>query len=328
MSKFSPVSVLYDAAGNALGVIQDGADYVLRSASKIAENPSNALQLLKVTSSGILKNAIHDGSGNALSVVQDGSDYLLKGASKIALNASDALQFLKVTSNGILRNVLNDGNGNEIKSVQDGADYLLGSSAKTCKKEDNSLHHLGMTSGGMAKMSLYTPEGSTIAFPITSSNPSLIVSDFVRQTSGTDNADLRVNGSSTSVEFKFSADSTYNLDIIGFTFVIVSNSLTFGASSFAGLSKLTNGVLVQITAGGNTGDLYNITQNECFLHSASIGGFNLLIANKDVIQSSVVFGGAIRLTKNTSDHVGVVIRDNLSSGIDYFKCSVQAIKEV
>ena len=64
-----------------------------------------------------------------------------------------------------------------------------------------------------------------------------------------------------------------------------------------------------------------------FLHAASIGGFSLLIANKDVIQSSVVFGGAIRLDAGSSDKIKVSIQDDLSSGIDYFKCSIKAIKE-
>lgn len=278
MSKFSPAAVLYDSAAHALKVAQDGANYVLDVAAKIAEDPSTALARLKVDSSGTLKSGLYDASGNALNITTDDARKILAAEAKIA------------------------------------------------EKSDTSLHRLTMTDAGTVKLTLYNELGSPVAFPITSPDPSLLVADFVRQSGGTDNADLRVDGSVTPVSFAFNADASDNLDLIGITFVIVANSLTFGSNNFAGLNKLTNGVQVQVTAGGSTGTLYNIVQNECFLHAASIGGFNLLIANKDVIQSSIVFGGSIRLEGGSADHLEVLVQDDLDSGIDYFKCSVQAIK--
>lgn len=279
MSKYSPAAILYDAAGNALKVVQSGADYLLDIAAKIAENPSAGLERLKVDASGTLKSGLYDGGGNQVNITTDDARKILATESKIA------------------------------------------------EKNDSSLHHLDMNTSGTVKVTLYSEEGSQIAMPITAPDPTLLSSGFVEQASGTDKADLRVDGSTTPVSFTFNADPTYNLDLIGFTFVIVANSLTFGRDKFASFSALTNGIDVKVTAGGSTGTLYKLYQNECFLHAASIGGFNLLIANKDVIQSSIVFGGSIRLVKNTSDKIEIIINDDLSARIDYFKCSVKAVKE-
>lgn len=316
-----------DASGNAIASIQDGSDWLLKNAAKVAQKADTSLHHLGITDAGGLRSAVEDAAGNAIASVQDGSAWLLRSAVKAAQKADTSLHYLGVTNAGGLRGVLEDTAGNAIASIQDGSDWLLKNAAKVAQKTDLSLHHLSMLDYGGVKATIYSRDGIEVAFPISSDDPSLLVNDFVVQTGGTDHADLRVDGSSTPVVFKFAADPTKNLNVVGFTFVIVANAMTFGSTNFAGLSALTNGVKVEVVADASTGQLALIKQNEDFLHYASIGGFGLIVANKDIISSTVNFGGSIRLTAGSSDLIRVTIQDDLSAGLNYFKCSVKAVKE-
>jgi hypothetical protein len=216
-----------------------------------------------------------------------------------------------------------------IKVVTDGTDKLLGAAAKVAQKADLSLHYLSMLDYGGVKATMYSKDGLEIAFPISSDDPSLLITAFLERagTPPDDLSDLRVDGSVTPVVFTFPSDPTKDLNLIGFTFVAVANAMTFGSEKFAGLNKLTNGVKVEVLADGSTGELAAIRQNEDFQHYASIGGFDLLITSKDVLSSTVNFGGSIKLHAGTTDKLTVTIQDDIDAGLDYFKMSVKAVKQ-
>jgi hypothetical protein len=156
-------------------------------------------------------------------------------------------------------------------------------------------------------------------------NPTLLLADMVKNGSS---SDLRVNGATTPVVFTFNADATKNLYISDIEFVLVASSLVFGSDKFAGLTVLTNGVLVEIIAdSGKTSTLATLKVNEDFMFFATAGGWDMMIANKDIIRSGYTVGGAMTLKAGTADKIRVTVRDNLSSGIDFFKCQVRAVKQ-
>jgi len=278
MSKFSPASVLYGLVGatwRAVTVIEDGSEYLLRSASKAAQKADTSLHYLGITNAGGLRSALEDAAGNALASVQDGSSWLLRAASKVAL-------------------------------------------------QDTTLKYLTMNAGGSIAATLYDKSGNPIAFPVGTSDAGLWVEDYVRNGSSDD---LLVDGSSTPVSFSYNADASKDIALNAITIALVSNTLSFGAENLGAVNALTNGVEISIDQGGNSGVLAIIKQNEDFLHVATPGGFQLLFANKDVISAIISLGGGVVLEAGSSDKVTVKIQDDLSSAGDYFRASVQGVKE-
>jgi len=76
---------------------------------------------------------------------------------------------------------------------------------------------------------------------------------------------------------------------------------------------------------GSEIEIATIVENECFMHFASVGGYNFWALNKDQLQSYYFVGGAVILHAGHNDSVIVRISDDLSSGLDYFKCQIKAI---
>ena len=197
---------------------------------------------------------------------------------------------------------LYDALGNALKVVQDGSDYLLGAAAKISKGASDLvfLDAIDTVSGrGRLKTTLYTPDGDPVAFGSVSPNPTSILNDFVKNGSS---PSLLVNGSSTSVVFTYPAHSTYDISLQEIKFVMASNSITFGSGYFGATSgPLTNGLLVEITAGGSTGTAYNLVQNECFVFFATPGGYNWVVSSKDMMSSAWLIGGGLKLIHGPSD---------------------------
>jgi len=220
---------------------------------------------------------------------------------------------------------LYDALGNALKVVQDGSDYLLGAAAKISKGASDLvfLDAIDTDSGlGRLKTTLYTPDGDPVAFGSVPPNPASIKNDFVKD--GTSNSSLLVNGSSTPVIFTYDADSTYDISLQELKFVMASNSITFGSNYFGATSgPLPNGLLVEVISNGNTGTVYNLTQNECFVHLASPGGYQWVVSSKDMMSSAWLIGGGLKLIHGTADKIRVTVRDNLSSVGVYFKCCVK-----
>jgi hypothetical protein len=174
---------------------------------------------------------------------------------------------------------------------------------------------------GRLKTTLYSQEGEAIALSSVASNPSSIKNQYVLSGSS---SSLLVNGSVTPVVFTYNADAYQDVSLQELKFILVSNSITFGSNYFGSTSgPLTNGVLIEIVSNGNTGTICNLSQNECFVALASPGGFDWVVSNKDMIYSTYIIGGALKLSAGSSDKVRITVRDNISSSGLYFRCFVK-----
>lgn len=217
--------------------------------------------------------------------------------------------------------ILYDATGNAVGVVLDGAVYRLQTDAKVARGGTGlvTLDAIDTTTGqGRLKASLYTPDGDPVSFPSTSES---LKHDFVRN-GGSSN--LLVDGSVTPVEFTYNADATHDISLQEIKFSLVSNSITFGNDYFgATAGPLTNGVLVQITTNGTPVSLYNLDQNECFVNFASPGGFTWVVSSKDLMASTFLIGGGLKLYGGTSDSVKVTVRDDIDSAGVYFRCFVK-----
>ena len=108
---------------------------------------------------------------------------------------------------------------------------------------------------------------------------------------------------------------------------MASNSVAFGNGNFGGIGgPLANGLLVEITADGNTGTISNLTRNECFVHFASPGGFQWVVSSKDMMASAFLIGGGLKLKAGTGDNVKVTVRDDIDACATYFQCIVKGTK--
>jgi len=223
-------------------------------------------------------------------------------------------------------NVLYDASGNPVGVVLDTTLYRIQADAKVAKgATSTSLVHLDaidtVSGRGRLKATLYTESGDAVSFGSVPPNPSSIRNDFVRH-SGSDS--LLINGSVTPVVFTYDAYATLDISIQEIKFTLVANSITFGSNAFGGtVGPLANGLLVEIVAGGNTGTLYNLVQDESFVNFASPGGFNWTVSSKDMMSTSYLVGGGLRLLAGSGDQVRVTVRDNLTAAGTYFKCFVK-----
>lgn len=223
--------------------------------------------------------------------------------------------------------ILFDVLGNALRVVQDGSDYVLGALAKIAQREDDSSYqYLKANADGSLKATLYDVAGNAIAMPAGTNNPALYVNPKLKL-NGTGAESMLVNGSVTPQNFQLLADPAKDYSINTITFVIVSNSLTFGGGNFGAISALANGCRIALTSNGVESVIYTLTCNEGFLHMATPGGFDLVIANKDMIYSIVSLGGAVILKAGTSDKIEVRVQDNLTSAGNYFVASVKGVRE-
>lgn len=230
---------------------------------------------------------------------------------------------VKTNSSGRIEEVLYDGSGNAVGVVLDGALYRLQVDGKIAKGASSLVHAEAIdTVSGIGRLTatLYSPDGDAVAFPTASS---ALKNDFVRETGGS--ADLRVDGSVTEVDFTYAADSTYDVSIQEIKFTMVSNSITFGSDYFGSTSgPLTNGVCVTATVnGGTTVQIYDLHQNESFVNFASPGGFEWVVSSKDLMASTYLIGGGLKLLAGTADNIKVCVRDDIDTCAVYFKCFVK-----
>jgi len=220
--------------------------------------------------------------------------------------------------------VIYDASGNVVGVVLDGIIYRVQTDAKVARGASALVHldAIDTVSGqGRLKTTLYTPNGDAVAFGSVPSNPTSIRNEFVKNGAV---ESLLVNGSGTPQVFTYLADATYDISLQELKFVAVANAITFGSSAFiGGAGPLTNGLLVEIIASGNTGTIYNLTQNEGFVNFASPGGFAWVVSSKDMMSSTYTIGGGLKLTHGSADAIRVTVRDNLSSAGVYLKCFVK-----
>lgn len=217
-----------------------------------------------------------------------------------------------------------DSSGNAVGLVLDGAVYRLQSDAKVAKGASNLVHLEVLdteTGKGRLKATLYSPEGEAVAFGSVPPSAASIRNLFALN-GGSDN--LLVDGSVTPVVFTYPAHPTQDISLQEIKFVLVSNSVTFGSNYFgATAGPLTNGVLVEVVAGGVAGTIYNLKQNESFINFASLGGFEWVVSSKDMMSSTYMIGGGLKLTAGSGDMVRITVRDDIDAAGVYLKCFVK-----
>lgn len=330
----SPAVLLYDAAGNPVTIVADGGVYRLSGVTKVLSSsgsqidPATEGTLATRASETTLLNA--DGRLTTIDAVLDSikdtdgikkiTDQLPAGTNEIGKVA----QGTKAVSADAWPEYIVDSSGNVVGVVLDGSVYRLQADAKVAKGETDLAHLEGLdVSTGVVRLksTLYSQDGDAIAFGSVAPNPENIKNDFVLN--GTSD-NLLVDGDPTPVVFTYAADPTKDISILEVKFVIVANSLTFGANNFGSSGgPLTNGVLVEVTSNGNTGTVFNLRQNEDFVHFASPGGFDWIVSSKDMIYSLWLVGGGLKLYAGTGDNIKVTVRDDIDSVGLYFKCFVK-----
>ena len=195
--------------------------------------------------------------------------------------------------------VLFDEYGNSIGSIADGYSYRLQVESKPAP-------------------------GTEFVFP---SDPGLI---FLQKLATVgNNESLLVNGSSTPVDFLLNSDAVYDFRISEVRFVFVTDSFLINGVSFGPLGMLTNGILLDVLKNGTTSEIFTVKQNEDFLSMYSPGGTTVKVTTyKDYVVAGVYFGGALVISKNTTDRIRVRVRDNLTDNqLRYLTVTVHGVKE-
>lgn len=297
----TPASILFDETGqHAVGVLLDGVVYRIQSEALLHTKAKGTTPSGHPTSEHITNDR------QALHVT--------------LLRSNEHPQF-----DADVRVV--DGNGNPVGIILDGALYRFQTDSKAAKGvTSGGLVHLDAldTSAGRGRLkaTLYSQEGEPIAFGSVAQNPASIRNAFVANGGGA--TSLLVNGSATPVVFTYNCDATYDISVQEVKFVLAANGVTFGTNYFGSVGgPLTNGLLVEIIAGGNTGTVANLKQNEDFVCFASPGGFEWVVSSKDMMSSNWLVGGGLKLIHGTSDKIQVTVRDNISAAGVYFKCFVK-----
>lgn len=248
------------------------------------------------------------------------TDQLPAGTNEIGKVA----QGTKAVGSGAWPQVLYDASGNAVGVVLDGAVYRLQSDSKVAKGASDLVHLevLDTIAGiGRLKATLYTPEDEAVAFGSVPSNPESIKNEFVLNGSS---STLLVDGSGTPIVFSYDADLTHDISVQEVKFVMASNSITFGSNYFGATGgPLTNGLLVEIISNGNVGTVHVLKQNEDFVNFSSPGGFEWVVSSKDMMSSSFLVGGGLKLYAGTSDKIRVTVQDDIDSAGVYFKCFVK-----
>lgn len=140
--------------------------------------------------------------------------------------------------------------------------------------------------------------------------------------------DLRVDGSSTPVDFEVNADPSDDILINEIRFLLTVNNFKERGDKFGNGNALSNGILLQIRSNSIDRDLATIKISEHFREFFSPAGTTVdRTSSNDVVSAGLYLGGAIRLMGGSGDYVRVRIRDDLSGGdYKYFTCTVHGTK--
>lgn len=128
---------------------------------------------------------------------------------------------------------------------------------------------------------------------------------------------MLVNGTLGSpIDFIVNSDPTQDIIISELRLVFSTNSFVYNGNSFGSRPALTNGILFDlIVNNGQAATLLTAKLNEDLLRFASSTGLNVLTDRTQATQlliTSFIFGGNMRLKAGTSDRIRIRIRDNLT----------------
>jgi len=259
-----------------------------------------------------------------VTVAQDGSVYRIKAASKLDAGANlvgkvqlrnpgdtvdlgDATNPLRIDPTGTTKQPTNihDGAGNALESLVDDAG-------------DRRL-----------RVQSNFPPGQSILL----GNQMPQTLSYIRREyalNGSSN-DLRVDGSTTPVEFTFDAHASFDYSLYEVRFIFSCQDIIFDGASFGPVATLPNGMKLEVTYnnGLETALMALIKINEDLLMFPSPA--NAILNNtgpKDILVMGMFYGGGPVLKGGTSDNVKITIQDDLTSNsINTLKAQIFAVRE-
>lgn len=132
------------------------------------------------------------------------------------------------------------------------------------------------------------------------------------------NSSLIVNGSTTAVPFSYAPASNQSSVITSIDILIVAGTITFAGNRFLNAGIMTTGLALYVTTGGTQTIFTNFQRNEDFaaltttvaFWQGSAGG--LLSGGTNAVLNCSL-RTTMLLNGSTSDQVGILVRDNLTS---------------
>ena len=318
MAGRSPAAILFDTAGNAIGVVLDGAVYRLQAITKVLN--SGGTQVDPATEGTL--SSIKDTDG-----IKKITEQLPAGTNEIGAVA----QGTKAAGSAAWPTVLYDASGNAVGVTLNNSIYRIeGRSSITSPDGANDVDViLDSDNGNVYRLQTeaLTAPGSTVNIGTgIPSNPSDLIINLLEESGGSSN--MLVNGATTPVVFEFAADPTSELAIGDLLVVFAADDFEFDGASFGPNPLLTNGIEIETYIGGVTTQLFTIVQNEDFLR---LPGRPPIVNNtgpKDILAAALSFGGLVKLAAGSADVIRVRVNDNLTSvKYKYLTATVYAVKE-
>jgi hypothetical protein len=126
--------------------------------------------------------------------------------------------------------------------------------------------------------------------------------------------EMSVDGS-TPVDFVFNADPTDDIKIASIKLVIMTDDLKWESDKFCNDDELTNGILWQITAGGNTVEVANFQKSSDLLGVPFSEAQYFLSGGKDWFTIDLRLNLAVVLKGGTTDKILIRIRDDVTNNV-------------
>ncbi len=265
---------------------------------------------------------IADAAGNLAEFVDDGGISRLRTSPKIEAGTNEigkVAQGTKAAAADAWPGVLYDASGNVVGVVLDGSVYriqgenlLVGKTAGAGSNKEVSVID-DTTDANVKRLQTETAlkPGSQISVIEGAAVATDAVIDFL-ENGGSE--DMVVDGSTTPVEFSFTADPSDDITVNEIRIVFVADTINWGAFGKGG-GVLTNGIELQVQLDGAASPttLFEIFRNEDFMRMNN--PYTEFNGSDDLISASLAFGGIEKLTAGSSDFIKVIIKDNLTSAL-------------
>jgi hypothetical protein len=272
---------------------------------------------------------LYDASGNAVSVIQDGSVYRLRTQAKLD------------TGHGLATESKQDSLLTELQAKADLTETQPVLAAQGTKGAGSNAWPSALYDVAGNPIDSYLDDAGDRRLRVEANFPpglSIIIGNGIPEDLGdivrkyalnSGSSDLRVDGSTTPVEFTYPCDATFDIRVYEIRFLFSARDIIFDGDSFGPLSVLSNGIEVEITYdNGTTNTLATVNANEDLLMFPSPA--NAILNNtgpKDILVMGMFLGGVPILKAGTSDEVLVRINDDLvSNSINSLRAQVFGAK--